>query len=65
MFNSLLVGWQPSEYPLAGGIIDAYSAECCYFKSYHSQDIVRLIESKVAMNSFDLDLSDCPLVCCC
>ena len=47
---------------MAGGIVSAYEAQCCYFKSYFCIDIVRLIESLVRENSFDLDLSDCPLV---
>ena len=47
---------------IAGGIIEAYEAQCCYFKVYLSKDISRLLEALYRKRSFNLDLTDCPLV---
>mmetsp|Transcript_15762 Transcript_15762/g.61575 ORF Transcript_15762/g.61575 Transcript_15762/m.61575 type:complete len:971 (-) Transcript_15762:53-2965(-) len=49
-------------YPVAGGLVEAYKAQCSYFKAPFSNDLVRLIELIESRDEYDLDLSLCPQV---
>ena len=50
------------EEPIAGGVLEAYQAQCNYFGAYYSRDLARMIEGMYERRSFDLDLSRCPMV---
>lgn len=49
---------------VAGGLIEAYKAQCSYFKTPTgiNFDVIRLIEQQVTDCSLDIDLTDCPQV---
>lgn len=60
--EEVLLPVEDPPYPVAGGLISSYRAQCSYFKAPFNNDLVRLIELIESRGEFDLDLSLCPQV---